>query len=88
MDVISPMHMVYISENKGVPVIYDTEPNKKINAVQVLIEKSFFFLSFFVAHINILSRGLSLIFITHQEPYLNHHFRHTGMKNACLAWSY
>lgn len=37
------MHMVYISENKGVPVIYDTEPNKKINAVQVLIEKSFFF---------------------------------------------
>lgn len=47
MAIISPMHMVYISENKGVPVIYNTEPikkkKKKIYAVKVLIRRSIFF---------------------------------------------
>lgn len=33
------MHKVYIYENKGVPMIYDSECIKQINAVRVLTKK-------------------------------------------------
>lgn len=39
MVIISPMHKVYIYENKGVPMIYDSECIKKINAVRVPTKK-------------------------------------------------
>lgn len=39
MVIISPMHKVYIYENKGVPMIYDSECIKQINAVRVLTKK-------------------------------------------------